>query len=147
MFGWPVDPPGTIQLEIYTQRGGHQHYKKMYCQCINNQCYTFWHTSLIIYLIIILPYTSWFEILLFHYKAMTNKCLGSHQKNIEKYWGRAIFFFSSFWGKLTNKCLGFHKKKLKNDKGEWKDLIIRNMHAFHRFPKTEYLMRSSFLLL
>ncbi len=34
------------------------------------------------------------------------------------------------------------RKKLKNDKGKRKYHIIRKMHAFHVFPKTEYLTRS-----
>ncbi len=33
------------------------------------------------------------------------------------------------------------RKKLTNDEGERKYYIIRKMHAFHMFPKTEYLMR------
>ncbi len=31
------------------------------------------------------------------------------------------------------------EKKLKNDEGERKYHIIRKMHAFHVFPKTDYL--------
>ncbi len=34
------------------------------------------------------------------------------------------------------------EKKKKNDKGKRKCHIIRKMHAFHVFPKTEYLTRS-----
>ncbi len=51
-------------------------------------------------------------------------------------------FFSSFFLNWKINVLILIRKKKKNDEGERKYHIIRKMHAFHVFPKTEYLMRS-----
>ncbi len=49
--------------------------------------------------------------------------------------------FSFFLIKKIN-VLDLITQKIKNDEGERKYHIIRKMHAFYMFPKTEYLMRS-----
>ncbi len=68
------------------------------------------------------------------------------RKKREKWRGRVIFFFKLFWGNWKINVLVLIRNKLKNDEDERKYHIIRKMHAFHVFPKTEYLMRSMAVL-
>ncbi len=76
--------------------------------------------------------------MVYKYKAMKNKFLGSHQKKRKNGKGEHFFFFL----KLKNKCLSSHQKQFRNDDGKPKYHIIRKIHAFHVFPKIDYLARS-----
>ncbi len=75
---------------------------------------------------------------------MKNKCLGSHQKKIEKWRRWAIFYFILFfWNWKIN--LGSHQKKIEKWQGRPKIPYHQKNACISRVSKTEYLTRSLFL--